>query len=381
MHVVPIFLEAGVNVATTSAMFWHGTPITMAVSGSSPSGEPILVMGTELPIEYVRPRYKNEVERLHVERLRIDLRARGAGDPFISVRPSMDDPPDVLVRVSGSVAELGLECTRFADQERLEVSEQFTSLAHLVERVPPSHLRHLKGFALYVSYHDEIGQSRPLRADDARQTELVETLIAVKPRRMAVANSPKATPSQLSDPGRVRTPSGFAEIAPTELSTDYRPSSFMTRMGFELCLGYTTTHTAESIRRQLESIVSRKDDSRNQILLITAGGPDRAGMIHSGEEMIVDFIRNEFDSLNLTPTHLKQVLLHRWGAGDVFELFPTARRVAAPASITTHTPGGVDRFTLAYPTITLSQNLLGKRNAPCACGSGLKAKVCHLAGV
>jgi hypothetical protein len=131
---------------------------------------------------------------------------------------------------------------------------------------------------------------------------------------------------------------------------------------------------AESILECLTAAVEEKDRPANQVLLITAGGADRAGMLHLGEDLMADLLLSALVAPLPMPKHLERVVLHRWGFGDAWELYPRLLRIAAP--ITSAPTLNAD---LDYPRLEpLSLFRMG-RNDPCRCGSGKKAKFCHLA--
>lgn len=216
----------------------------------------------------------------------------------------------------------------------------------------------------------------PFKSNDPRLDELVELVLSLDPRSTQLPDGP--APQELPPKVSTQTPSGSAAASVVILGHDHSPSDFMRQAGFEVSLDFTTTHTAASMCEFLAAMVARKDVAANGVLLITVGGPDQNGLIHPGEEAMAELFLETAVGLNLQPSHLDRVVLHRWALGDAWDLYPIHRRVVAPsggAALLKPKGGAIE---LEYPVVIPSA-LFGQRNDPCACGSGRKAKFCHLA--
>jgi hypothetical protein len=364
----------GLEISAFTTMTWSGAPTAIALAGTSATGEPTLLIGCDVPIPYVTPRAKQEMEALHVQRYRVDCRARGTGDPFSRIRPVPDDPPDFLANRSADGAEIGLECTRLAIPQSLAAEARLRSVADALCRVNAEQLRHLRGCAVYVHFLGSNQLEMPVPPGDPLLSELVITIESLDP---AVGESVAGTQAhqQLPEGVAPTTPSGNAGATVTRLPHAHQPSELMRRLGFELRLGFTTEHTAQSVAGQVAAVVKDKDVASNQFLLITAGGADTHGCLHPSEELLASlFLDSQLRPLEAL-NHLEAVVLHRWAIGDAWELFPRFKRIVAPSRLGA-TESALDAV---YTRISVPSSFWGTgRNDPCACGSGLKAKNCHL---
>jgi hypothetical protein len=379
LHLSAIALAEGVTVHQMLTFQYQGEPSLIGLRGTNSEGEGILVIGSEQPIPFTTIRHKAEVEALHVERFRVDCRARGGGEPFTSVRPGLD-PPDFFVRAQeSSEKEMGLECTRLANGERLSAQAQMDRLERELLAAPRESRSRIAGCVVRVRIFDPATlMGPPFKSGDPRLNEIVELVLSLDPETSQLPDGP--FPPQLPPEAAAQTPTGAAGASITSLTPGHRPSPFMRRSGFELVLDFTTTHTTTSVAQTVAEVVEKKDIEVNEILLITAGGPDRLGLIHPGEELVAGLLLDGIADLDLRPSPLRRVVLHRWAAGDAWEIHPTRRRVVAPQA---HGAAGVEPprqgVELAYPRVVIPSSVFGGRNDPCACGSGRKAKHCHLA--
>lgn len=82
----------------------------------------------ERPAEFSLPRGKKVTEAVHVEKFRLDSRARGGGDPFITIRPTRVEPPD-FVASDQRRNTIGIECTSLADERRRSAFGSLSSLS------------------------------------------------------------------------------------------------------------------------------------------------------------------------------------------------------------------------------------------------------------
>jgi hypothetical protein len=186
------------------------------------------------------------MEILHVERFRVDCRARGPGEPFSSFRPG-SDPPDFLVRMADPTSdEVGLECTRFAIEERLAAQAQMERIEHALMEAPRERRARISGCSVRVRFQDPATSlSMPFKSGDDRLKEIVKVVLDLDPMSTQLPDSP--LPKQLPTKVSTSTTSKTANASITKLGRDHSPSRFMSRSGFELVLDFTTTHTAKSV--------------------------------------------------------------------------------------------------------------------------------------
>jgi hypothetical protein len=81
-----------------------GAPLLMGNSGRTQSGEPILWLVNETPINFVRPTTdlpKPQVALLHIQRLAVDYRLATGGELYDATRPT-SSPAKVISRSAGN---------------------------------------------------------------------------------------------------------------------------------------------------------------------------------------------------------------------------------------------------------------------------------------
>jgi len=375
LHPVPIYLEEGLEVRAVTTMLWADEPAALGLRGTDRDGHDTLVLGYDAPIPFLRPRAKSEMELTPVERYRVDSRARGQRDPFHSIRLPPVDPPDFLAVTAPGSASVGLECTRLADETRIMAQNQLRWLGAEILSRPGELFQAIRGCVVFFQAIGEHGQVLPPRAPNPALVEAVDLMAVLDPTITSIQDS---SPPKPFAPGTVQqTASGTSGMSVVRLPERHRPSSFMNRAGFELRLGYTTRHTKASVLELLQGIVTRKDRPENSILLITAGGADRDGVLHPAEELVAEVLLGALEGPLDPPKHLTQVVLHRWMTGDAWDLYPTLSRLVRPATEVPLLRAPNQQLALAYPAVP-TDLLRMERNEPCRCGSGRKAKHCHL---
>jgi len=371
---VPIYVDEALTAVHLVTRLSKGVPVTAELAGLGLDGKEVVYVGHESPIPFLLPHTKQGMEAIHVERFRSDSLARGAGDPYDSIQLSPSEPPDFMVARKGDMARVALECTRFADKDRLKAQGLLEPLRQEIRRRPKSDFASVAGCSVKVHINTDRGPGLLFRNGDTRISELVDTIATLDPSAATVPDGPP--PQQAPDMVR-STASGSAGASATALPRRHRPSPFMTFFGFEISLAITTRHTADSIVTFVREIVAKKDRPENQILLITAGGADRDGYLHPSEEGFADLLIRSLDGPLANLNNLEQVILHRWWEGDAWELYPSLVRICNPMTGISLFGESNRQVELSYPPVTTTLFRMG-RNDPCLCGSGRKAKFCHL---
>lgn len=358
---------------TKQSMVWmdRGTIAASGFSGTTDVGDHLVVVHHERPAEFSLPRGKKATEAVHVQKFRLDSRARSDGDPFTAIRPTSTEPPD-FVAIESNGASVGIECTTFADEARRSAFGYLSTLRKKLEAIGRSSFRHLRDCAVYVLFDREstLGLPRPPQ-DNLAYNALIDAITSLVVHRAALWQEdsvPLRSPPSPSDIGIVTTPMGDQAYA-LPINDDYRASRFMSRMGFDLILGYTTTYRLAEVQQSVRDLIARKDKPGNEWLLITAGGPNAQGLTFAGEEFVAGMIfAHEFEFT--PPSNIRRIVLHRWGSGDALELFPCDQRLLVPPA-SPDLPEG-----LTYTMPPLPADLFPSRNAPCPCGSGKTFKRC-----
>ena len=369
VHFIQTQAPDAVHINATSVWTDGGTLAASGSSGMTEAGEPVVAVCHERPAEFSLPVGKLGAQVLHLEKFRVDSRARGDGDPFLSVRPTEVDPPDfACVDRDGRV--VGVECRALADERRRAAYGHLNRLKRRLEMVGASAFQHLRDCAVYVYFeHDgELGMPRPEREATAYDA-LVAAIRDLPVHRAALwLDDDQQMPEQAPDIGLLSTAFGDRTHA-APVNDDYRPSRFMRRMGFDLILGFTTLYRLSDVESGLNAAMAKKDRPGNDWLLLTAGGPNQQGLTFPGEELVSSLVV-EHPPIISAPAELRRVILHRWGSGDAWELYPKYRQLFGRAR--PDLPTG-----LAYEVPRPSAELKPGRNQPCPCGSGAVFKRCH----
>lgn len=331
LRLIPMYLPEGltatgitVHTFTPNNFDFHG------LVGQSFDGTDVRVVSLDLPSFWPSTRDQREAELRHGRRLLVDLRARGDDHSLADVRPGPDpnDPPDLLVtrRDRGVIR---MEHTSFTLPGRREAWQGLRALRSRLRLEGPDRLRALRGHLVYLWFSDDesLGLDRPPKPSDVTALDaLVEVLAAHRPdpRKMTFTDLPQ----DLSDHDL-----GWANAAAARfyaLPSDLPPSPFALTMGVEFGLAFTTLHTRSDVVAAVAETVNRKDRPENEWLLVTAGGPGKAGEAFYSDEAVAEFLTET--ALQIRPRFLQRVLLHRWMIGDVWELLPVLHRLARPAT-------------------------------------------------
>ncbi|MEY2476029.1 MAG: hypothetical protein QOG87_1344 [Actinomycetota bacterium] len=379
LHFVPTAISVTLQMSAMTTWVRHGAPFLMGGRGSDPEGTDTRFVSWERPVPWSIDRDKKAMERLHLERFRVDCRARGEGDWITNAvyNPSGPDArPDFFVVPTASPTPVGLECTQYALRERREALALLHPVRAEILARPRAEFRHLQGMAIFLRFVDDSSSvALPFPMTARKRISRLANLIAEhRPNPNALVHEPGASmPNHAPDIG-VATNDDGAAIHAVPLPGGIDPSRFMGQTGFELDLAFTTTHTPDTEWDRLLSLVKRKDKPDNDWLLITAGGPDRTGNIHPAEEIAAEVLID--NPRPVATNELARVLLHRWAAGDIWELTPTPRRVVdgIPMPLPSLSP---NETAVDYPTVVSSPGLIVARNDECPCGRGRKWKHCH----
>ena len=100
--------------------------------------------------------------------------------------------------------------------------------------------------------------------------------------------------------------------------------------GFEIGLAYTTVITASGAWAEVQRLVTSHDRPGVDLLLISAGAPDRHGNVYPAEEALAAFLLNNPVGLTQAPVHIKQVVLHSWSSGWAALLHPDMAKMFGP---------------------------------------------------
>jgi hypothetical protein len=335
LHLLPIYLKAGFTAeSVTGPVLPWGTPSIMSIEGYDADGRtrPLVYIGYEWPAQWVRPPEpidQQNLEWLHVQRFRSDHVLATRQHPFVDVRPG-DDPPDVVVTdLDGSM--LGLECTRFTIESRLEAHGLFQAVRRRLGQANPAQFTALAGQVVYLWFNeDDSALAKPHRTtDEEAAAELVLALADYRPEpyRMWIDTSaPMPDPAPQLPLHMTDAGAAFYSVPMINAVPD---SVLYSNFGFELGLAYTTSHAAEAEAEKLSRQVARKDRSGTDWLLISAGAPDNYGITYPSEELLADFVCRR-GQLKVDPKHLTRITVHFWSSGRAVEAWPEQRELFGP---------------------------------------------------
>lgn len=326
MTLLPFAIPEGL-VATqmgTGLAPW-GSPLLMTVEGHRSSGEPVfaVVMDWPSPCGGERALEKEAQERLHVDHWLRTL----PGSPIAS-RGS--DPPDFVV--AGGFGSFGLECTTWAVPGRRSVEALFSSLRKALLADRSKTYPGIAGMMVWMWFEDRTGagMAKPhSRRERVALNELLKALAGYRP-----------DPTQLFVPGGelpINAPA-LAD-ASTEYGCRFYATPFLNAMpvtslaeahGFELALSFPSFISLSTIVAGVERAIVKHDSPGVDVLLMTAGGPDRGGLCFLAEEALADFACRHPIRFAYSPKHVKQVLVQSWSTGKVTQVWPVQASVSRP---------------------------------------------------
>ena len=187
---------------------------------------------------------------------------------------------------------------------------------------------------MYFWFIDAQGtQALPFRPGDRRA--IYDALVALSQLRPDETNGlvTGGLPQQISVPAP-STPEGVT-FHTVPIMNSAPDSLLYSTYGFEVALAYTTFHSPTEEWHNLEARIADKDEPENDWLFITAGAPDATGFTYPAEELLALFLRDNF-RMTYQPKHLKRILIHLWGRGEAFEIWPELNQVFPPLYRSTH---------------------------------------------
>jgi hypothetical protein len=295
----------------------------VALGGHTEGGEPMAILTLELPMRTPfggRRLKQHELERVHLEKYRLDVLI-GSGDlPFDEVTSGMNPPDFVVSTPSGPH---GIECAAFALEKRRHAYDLFNrfraSLLDAARQKPFPHLANCSILIWFGSGND----LPPKRNDRATVDALVDMLRGAtidRPAITALADSiaRDGFPESLADePGWAifsAGDAGGANINPVEPNS--LQSDFARDTGFEVSLSMALPITASEVQHEIERIVAQHDQKGVDRLLISVGAPDRDGFLFPSESLVAD----QLPPTPVTTDHIQLITIHQFVAGEVRDL-------------------------------------------------------------
>lgn len=293
-----------------------------ALAGHTEDGEPIAILALEAPSKIHfggRRLTKRELERVHLEKYRLDMLIATGVLPFDGVTEG-GNPPDFIVTTPWR--EEGIECAAFALQKRRDAYGLFDRFrARLLEARQREGLPHLADCVISVWFGSG-GGLPPKTHDQATVDQLVEMLREARIDRAGVSAlsqriAREGFPESLADesvPIFSAGEAGGACIAPVEPNSLQGP--YAQAAGFDVGLSMSLTVTRSDVQTELERIVEKHDKPGVDRLLISVGAPDRGGLIFPSESLVID----QLAPAPVTIKHIRVVTMHTFLTGGVREL-------------------------------------------------------------
>lgn len=135
-------------------------------------------------------------------------------------------------------------------------------------------------------------------------------------------------PQQL-DLGVVDRSTGSAEFCGLPLLNTAPDTPLYALRGFELVLGYSSDYRIGHATAEVERLVSQHDKPGVDTLHISAGAPDRRGVIHPAEEVFARFYLDHGSAVSQT-NHLKRIVIHLWDTGEARDILEEKTRLFGP---------------------------------------------------
>jgi hypothetical protein len=307
-----------------------GAPLFIGSRGTrTDDGAAFLAVVGENPVGWVRmasPMGKKQLELLHLRRLATDCRTATGYELFDAITAT-GEKPDFVVVAQGKSA--GWEMTQFAIAERRLAQELFFQVTSRVADLQRHKTGHLSGYQVHMWFGEASDAAAlPYKQNDATAyNQLVDCLTAHTPDPDQFKVDSDKLPEQVpAMPVRAVSDVQFISVP---LLGGVPASPFYAATGMNLGLAFQSDHIARDEWVKLRQVVHRKDKQHNNVLVISAGAPDRLGRCYASEEALASFLLEHPSEVETT--HLSSVILHFWSTGQAFELIGETPRELWPA--------------------------------------------------
>ncbi len=320
--------------AQSLALSPWGTICFGALHSTTSEGEEVLTVGFEFPTEHfsvTEQMDKEENEKLQLERYRTDLLIRGQPVPTKIGRGN--EPPDFIMEgvVGGPV---GLDFTRFSVTERMASQAAFRRFRKMLLNEPREDFIHLTGHVVYLKYGDPRKAGAAGQPHTRNQTGDTDALIAALRDYRIDPSMGRGEVQKGRSPAKVRfgqkkAPDGTRFHA-VPMTTGIPSSPFFLATGFEVGLSYQTDHDVAGAWDEIGRLVDRHDNAETGLLVIEVEAPDRYGFSFPSEGALMKFALEHEAPISLAPKHLKEVQVHLWSNGSLFQLVPNVAGLLPP---------------------------------------------------
>jgi hypothetical protein len=335
LHTVPVRVPEGatVDAITFLPLPWTASATT-ALTGATADGAPMLAIGAEWPMSWLRtiePLPKFHLELLHLRRFSTDQAVATGHHAFSDVQQG-NDPPDATMLTDAG--RIGVECTALTVADRRGAHSLFLKLREHIQKTDGVRFAKLAGHIVYVWLRKaDLPDGPPILPHRRSNTDALDALVLAlaeyTPDDEATQHSPGQGASDTLTMPLADTDQG-ARFYATPLTGGVPGSMMYTLAGFDIGLAYSTVLTAADVWGEVQRLVDSHDKPGVNHLLITAGGPDSRGNIFPAEETVAAFLLEHPIGLSKAPMHIERVVLHSWATGQATLLFPGVQPLFGP---------------------------------------------------
>ncbi len=282
-------------------------------------GERVTVPMLDTPVQLTPAFPKETLERVQLEKYRLDYLVRLGKVPFEDVRRG-DDPPDFLVKRDGLAH--ALDCAALALPQKRTAEAIFTKLVQKVVEDDSVALQHLAGTHIMISFGR--GADLPPKVTDSPALqEVVKTLeeMNIDRDRHARINAEIAehgwpdqmTPDFKESLGIVEKDTFTFQVSVVE---GWQPRDELSaQLGFDWTLNLPLKIRETAVNAEIQRLVSKHDNGKIDQLLIVIGGPNYNGIGFPAEQALSSWLDY---AEPVSARHISEVTAHDWFTGQLF---------------------------------------------------------------
>jgi len=326
MHSLPLYCREPLLVSEmATALLPSRTPGLLAVIGYQPDSPDVrrIVVNFETPTPYLFLASgrisKPDLERVQLDRFMIDRQLVTGTTPFEGRISAQTSPLPDFVAEAGD-RRLGIDCVQFGERDRREAHASIAAIRDAIMTTSRDRFQHLAGSLVYIWFGHENYKARAYRS--GRDKEAIEALLAalegyrVDPdavRNTGAGDIPEKHPRL-----NLRDIPGGGRFYAIPLFGEPRTRFFMAT-GLELGMGFSFVDSGVAGWDRVAQMISDHDKPNYDVLLVTVGGPDRAGLYYISEELVLAEMLSHAPSIP-RPQYVTIVYLHSWETGAIWRL-------------------------------------------------------------
>ena len=284
-------------------------------------GERVTIPFLDTPVQLTPTFPKEILERVQLEKYRLDYLVRFGEVPFEDVRRGAD-PPDFLVTRHGS--RHALDCAALTLPQKRTAEAIFTKLVQKVVEDDSAALQHLEGTHIIISFGYGVDLP-PKVTDSLALQEVVKTLEETRfdRGRYARINAEIAehglpeqmTPEFKDSLGIVEKDKFSFQVSVVE---GWQPRDELSaQLGFDWTLNLPLMIRETAVNAEIQRLVSKHDNGKIDQLLIVIGGPNYNGIVFPAEQALSSWLN---DAEPVSARHISEVTAHDWFTSQLFDI-------------------------------------------------------------